>query len=62
MLWNEDASLRFMTWNTTIYYETLEHIYIVLALWDPDDMCYEKRETDIYMYREARSADRGIGP
>ena len=32
-----------------IYYETLEHIYIVLAVRDPDDMCYKMWETDIYV-------------
>ena len=34
-----------------IYYETLEHIYIVCTPQDLDATCYEKRETDIYVPR-----------
>ena len=44
------CEMRKIHWTkNTLYYETLEHIYIVLALWNPDDMCHKKQETNIYV-------------
>ena len=46
-----------------IYYESLEHIDIVLAVRDPDDMCYKKWENYSYIPQsKVKSADRGISP
>ena len=47
MLWNEEDSFKLRT----LFINT-EHIYIH-ALWDPDDMCYEKWETNIYVLQNS---------
>ena len=51
MLWNDDEIP--FTWNTIIYYETLNISTLSLAVRDPDNMCHEKRENDIYVLRNS---------
>ena len=55
--WKDDSRCR--TWNTTLYYKLLKHIYMMLALWDPDDMCYETREP-VFIYT-AKMLDSSTG-
>ena len=47
VLWNEDEIP--FTWNTIIYYETLNIPTPSLAVRGPDDVCHEKWENDIYV-------------